>query len=50
MKVRIYTNIESRVNENWNQYGKLISSPSKESFKDPLSARFLAKNWDRYCY
>ena len=36
MKVRIYTNIESRVNENWNQYGKLISSPSKESFKDPL--------------
>ena len=36
MKVRIYTNIKTRVNENWNQYGKLISSPSKESFKDPL--------------
>jgi len=36
MKVRIYTNTKSRVNENWNQYGILKSSPSTESFKDPL--------------
>ena len=38
MKVRIYTNTKTRVNENWNPHGKLISSPSKESFKDPLIA------------
>ena len=36
MKVRIYTNTATPINENWNQFGKLISNPSKESFKDPL--------------
>jgi len=36
MKVRIYTNTKTQWNENWNQFGKLISNTSKESFKDPL--------------
>jgi hypothetical protein len=36
MKVRIYTNNSTKVNENWNHYGELETNPDINSFKDPL--------------
>jgi len=36
MKVRIYTNNSTKVNENWNHYGELTTNPDLNSFKDPL--------------
>jgi hypothetical protein len=36
MKVRIYTNTKTRINENWNPYGLINSKPSNDIYKDPL--------------
>lgn len=36
MKVRIYTNTKTRINENWNTYGIINSSPSSDQYKNKL--------------
>jgi hypothetical protein len=46
MKVRVYTNTNTSVNENWNPYGLINSAPSNDHYKHPLIEGSPNSHWN----